>query len=145
MELSRYFRISSRTHHGVVLVTELAHGGGRPRSIRAIARHMHLSEKYLEELAGVLRTSGIITSTRGRAGGYRLARDPNAITMGDVVRALDGPVVLAHCQDSAATDPCPAAAHCRSRPFFSRLQQRLNHELDAMTLAELAPSPGEHV
>src|SRR3989338_3875479 len=100
MELSRFFRISSRSHHGLVFVTELmrAHGTPERTSIRAVAEKIGISDGYLEEIAACLRTSGLIRGARGRSGGYVLARDPATVTMGDIIRVLDGPGGLAPCQ-----------------------------------------------
>lgn len=139
MEFSRNFRISSRSHHGVVFMSELARSPvDRPTSIREIAVRMFLSEKYLEELVRALRSAGLVVSARGRSGGYRLAKPATELAMGEIVRALEGPVVLAACQDATAASPCPHASACASRHFFARLQRAINTELDAMTLADLA-------
>lgn len=138
-ELSRYFRISSRSHHGLVFVTELAKAcvNGVPLSIRAVAEKMHISEGYLEELARCLREAGIIRGARGRGGGYTLAKAPADITMGAVVRLLDGPVVFAHCQDPMVSGACPSEQHCTSRHFFGRLKNVIDTELDGTTIAAL--------
>lgn len=137
-ELSRYFRISSRSHHGLVFVTELAkaYANGEPLSIRSVAQRAHISEGYLEELAARLRDVGIIRGTRGRGGGYTLAKSPNAVTMGEVIRLLDGPVIFAACQDSRVVRGCPTTQHCASRRFFGRLKRVIDAELDASTLAD---------
>jgi Rrf2 family transcriptional regulator, cysteine metabolism repressor len=138
MELHRNFKISSRSHHGVVFIAELSRTrDGRPMSVREIAQRMELSEKYLEELVRALRGAGLVTSLRGRSGGYRLAKEPNEITMGEIVRALEGPVVLAHCQDSQADIVCPKEGACASKHFFKRLKQTIDTELDGMTLHDL--------
>jgi Rrf2 family cysteine metabolism transcriptional repressor len=143
VELSRYFRISSRSHHGLVFVTELARlrqgfgGQAKPTSIREIARKMHLSEGYLEELVRCLREAGIVRSARGRSGGYVLAKPLEQVTMGEIIRLLDGPVMFAHCQDAAAAGPCPSEGHCASRHFFGKLKTAIDRELDSTTLADL--------
>lgn len=137
-ELSRYFRISSRSHHGLVFVTELAKAAvaNQPMSIRTISKKMHISEGYLEELVACLRRAGIVRGARGRGGGYTLAQPANQVSMGAIVRLLDGPVVFAHCQDPTASGTCPAEAHCTSRHFFGRLKVAIDRELDATTLAD---------
>lgn len=139
VELSRYFRISSRSHHGLVFITELAKAAshGKPMSIRTVAGKMHLSEGYLEELVRVLREGGMVRSARGRSGGYVLAKPLEQITMGTIIRLLDGPVVFAHCQDASAAGPCPAEGHCASRHFFGKLKSAIDRELDGTTLADL--------
>ncbi|MBI2483457.1 Rrf2 family transcriptional regulator [Candidatus Uhrbacteria bacterium] len=145
-ELARYFRISSRTHHGIVFAAELARATAheRPVAIVTIADRMGLSAGYLEELARCLREGGIIRGSRGRHGGYRLAKSPERITMGELVRLLDGPVLLAHCQDTGISMPCPAQASCASRFFFHRLKMVIDRELDATTLADLFAGEGSH-
>ena len=142
-ELSRYFRISSRSHHGLVFVTELAraHAVSARTSIRAIADKVGISDGYLEEIAACLRTNGIIRGARGRGGGYVLAKAPTTVTMGDIIRALDGPVIFAHCQDPEAKGPCPSEPTCASRHFFGRLKSAIDHELDTVTLHELVRDP----
>lgn len=139
VELSRYFRISSRSHHGLVFVSELAKAvsHGKPVSIRTVTGKMHLSEGYLEELVRVLREGGMVRSARGRSGGYVLAKPLEQITMGEIIRLLDGPVVFARCQDASATRPCPAEGHCASRHFFGKLKTAIDRELDSTTLADL--------
>ncbi|MDO8463002.1 MAG: Rrf2 family transcriptional regulator [bacterium] len=139
MELHRNFKISSRSHHGVVFITELSRAeGDRPVSVRVIAQRMGLSEKYLEELVRALRAAGLVSSMRGRTGGYRLSKAPNAMTMGEIVRALEGPVVLAHCQDAGADAACPQEGTCASKKFFQRLKQTIDTELDRMTLQDFS-------
>lgn len=137
-ELSRYFRISSRSHHGLIFVTEIAKKSeaGHPVSIHAIAQHMHLSEGYLEEIVRCLRVGGIVRSARGRNGGYVLAKPMEQITAGEIVRLLDGSVVLAHCQDPTVEAPCPAEGSCTTRNFFGRLKTAIDRELDGTTLAD---------
>ncbi|MDO8425263.1 MAG: Rrf2 family transcriptional regulator [bacterium] len=137
--MHRNFKISSRSHHGVVFIAELGRVcDGAPVSIREIAGRLELPEKYLEELVRALRAAGLVVSSRGRTGGYRLARQPREITMGEVVRALEGPIVLAHCLDAQTDDACPHEQSCVSRSFFQRLQQTIEQELDHMTLADIA-------
>lgn len=138
-ELSRYFRISSRSHHGLVFALALARAEreGCLVSIRSVAEETSISDGYLEELAGVLRAAGIVRGSRGRGGGYVLARPASEITVGMIIRLLDGPVVLAACQDAKATAPCPTDGKCASQPFFARLKSAIDRELDGMTLAEL--------
>ena len=141
VELSRYFRISSRSHHGLLFVAELARQELRPHaspvSIRSVARTIGISEKYLEELVGSLRQVGIVRGLRGRGGGYRLTKPAASITVGEIVRALEGPVVLAACQDSSVRTECPHAAQCATKHFFGRLKRAIDGELEGMTVGDL--------
>src|SRR3954454_3922190 len=91
-------QVSQRTHYGLRAMTELAkaYGQGR-RSLAQIAAAEHMPVGYLEQLAMPLRRAGLIEGTRGARGGYRLARPPAALTVGQVVRALEGDVAPVEC------------------------------------------------
>src|SRR5690625_1375566 len=86
-------KISTKGRYGLTVVIELArnHGAG-PTSLKAIAEKKDLSAHYLEQLASPLRNAGIIKSIRGAYGGYVLAQEPTDITVGDVIRVLEGPI-----------------------------------------------------
>lgn len=141
-EFSRLFRISSRSHHGMLFLAEIGRherdASAGTRSVRSVAQRLRISEKYLEQLVGALRGAGIVRGTRGRSGGYSLAKPAAAVTMGDVVRALDGPIVLAACQDAESGMRCPHAAQCATKHVLGRLRQAIERELDGMTVADLS-------
>lgn len=88
-------RISARADYAVRAVLELAvrQDGGDPVKAESIAAEQDIPHKFLEGILGDLRRGGIVDSRRGGGGGYRLARDPAAITVADVIRAVDGPIV----------------------------------------------------
>lgn len=89
-------RISARADYAVRAVLELAARqgqGGDPVKAETIAAAQDIPHKFLEGILGDLRRGGIVESRRGGSGGYRLARDPAAITVADVIRTVDGPIV----------------------------------------------------
>jgi Rrf2 family protein len=87
-------RISARADHAVREVLELAvRQGGDPVKAETISAEQGIPHKFLEGILGDLRRGGIVESRRGGGGGYRLARDPARITVADVIRAVDGPIV----------------------------------------------------
>ncbi len=92
-------KVSTRVHYGLRAMTELARSYGEQRllSIAEIARNEDLPLAYLEQLVGELRRAGLVEGTRGVRGGYRLARAPSAITVGDVYRVLEGEVAPVEC------------------------------------------------
>ncbi|MDQ2675074.1 MAG: Rrf2 family transcriptional regulator, partial [Chloroflexota bacterium] len=91
-------KISTRTEYGLrVLITLARAEDGRCLSLTEIARREKLPHAYLEQLVGDLRRAGLVTATRGQAGGYRLSRDASEIAMADAVRALDGPLLEMLC------------------------------------------------
>ncbi len=88
-------KISTKGRYGLTIMLELArkHGGG-PVSLKSIAEDNDLSAHYLEQLAAPLRNAGLIKSIRGAYGGYVLGREPISIKAGDIIRVLEGPIVL---------------------------------------------------
>lgn len=87
--------ISARTEYAIRAMLSLAEatrGGTGPVSVDALATGQDLPRKFLEAIVSDLRRSGLVTSTRGSRGGYRLTRDPADISLGDVFRAVDGPL-----------------------------------------------------
>src|ERR1700693_4943839 len=98
---------STRGEYGVRLMVELArHHGLGPVSLAEIADHENLPRPYLEQLVVSLRDADLVHSTRGSRGGYELTREPSQIRMGEVLRALEGPLAPMIC---ASEDPHDAA------------------------------------
>src|SRR5215207_8598700 len=121
-------QVSQRTHYGLRAMTELAkaYGQGR-RSLAQIAAAEHLPAGYLEQLAMPLRRAGLIDGTRGAHGGYRLSREPAQITVGDVVRALDGPVSPVECLTlEYLPGSCEREIGCLSHPVWDRVKQAID-------------------
>src|SRR6266705_4433300 len=94
-EKTMVLRVSTKGEYGVRIMVDLAHHyGGRPRSLTDISQAEMLPLAYLEQLVKLLREADppLVASTRGAHGGYRLNRHPAEITMGEVVRVLEGPI-----------------------------------------------------
>jgi Rrf2 family cysteine metabolism transcriptional repressor len=129
------------------LMVDLArHHGNGSVSLHAVAQREQLPEAYLEQLVAVLRKAGLVTGKRGAGGGYTLAREPIAITAGDVVRALEGPIEPQIC--TAEGDPvlnCVREQGCGTRLVWLKLQSTIANALDGMTLAELARQTQQNV
>jgi len=132
-------KVSSRGHYGVRAMVALsrAYGAG-PLPLSGIASQEDLSPAYLEQLMMQLRRAGLVQGSRGAHGGYSLARDPAQVTVGQVVRALEGPVVLLECA-SEIVDPngCEKEPNCPSRVVWQRMKESIAQVLDSTTLADL--------
>ena len=111
--------------------------GNDPVSIKTMAQRQAISTAYLEQLLAQLRKSGIVQSIRGCRGGYVLAAPPEQISLGDVLNALEGPVVLTECVDSSAVRACERSAHCITRAFWEDLGQKIGQLLDRTSLDSL--------
>ena len=86
-------KISTKGRYGLTIMMELASRYGEgPISLKSIAEKHQLSEHYLEQLIAPLRNSGLVKSIRGAYGGYVLAKRPEQISAGDVIRVLEGPI-----------------------------------------------------
>lgn len=86
-------KISTKGRYGLTIMMELASQYGEgPTSLKSIAEKHQLSEHYLEQLVAPLRNSGLVKSVRGAYGGYVLARAPEEINAGDIIRVLEGPI-----------------------------------------------------
>ena len=88
-------KISTKGRYGLTIMLELAREYGKgPMSLKAIANKNELSIHYLEQLATPLRNAGLVKSIRGAYGGYQLVNEPAEITVGDIIRVLEGPITL---------------------------------------------------
>jgi Rrf2 family protein len=118
------------------------HHGHGPLPLSEVARHEALPATYLEQLAGKLRRAGLIVSRQGAHGGYELSRRPAEITVGEVMRVLEGPVSPMICATEGETDMlCERQLHCGANLVWERVRDSVIRTLDSMTMADLVPDP----
>jgi Rrf2 family cysteine metabolism transcriptional repressor len=135
-------KISTRTEYGIRVLVTLARAGEEPcLSLTEIARREKLPHAYLEQLVRDLRRAGLVTATRGAAGGYHLGRDAGAITMSEAVRALEGPLLEMPCAGASTLEACDRPQPCSVHEVFQRVYEALNGALGT-TLAEVAATAG---
>jgi Rrf2 family protein len=129
-------------------MVELArHHGHGPVSLAEVADHEELPRPYLEQLVVSLRDAGLVISTRGAHGGYALTREPAEIRMGEVLRALEGPLAPMVCasEDPAHAAICGRSGFCTVNPLWVKVREALATALDSVTLADLThPRPTAH-
>jgi Rrf2 family transcriptional regulator, cysteine metabolism repressor len=134
-------RVSTRGEYGVRLMVDLArHNGEHPRSLTEIgqAEGLEVKVQYLEQLVKCLREHNLVESTRGAHGGYRLSRAPELIAMGDVVRALEGPIAPMICATEGEMGViCDRLDGCSTKYLWARVRDAVTDTLDAITLADL--------
>ncbi len=118
----------------MVLDIALNQGQG-PVRVCDIARRQDLSVKYLERLIGELKRAGFIKSRRGPKGGHMLARPMSEITVGEIVRVLEGGIEVIGCGTDVKS--CPRAEVCLTRKAWMRAGRALYTELDSITVADL--------
>ena len=129
-------KLSTRGRYGIHAMYELAvYDSDGPVSIKSIAEHRGIPEAYLEQLIAVLKREGLVTSTRGAQGGYALSRPASEITVGQILRALEGGLNLVDCLEES--DACGKACACPSRSVYRKLQDGLNALADSISLKDM--------
>ena len=121
-------KISTRTEYGIRVLVTLARNDGEDGclSLAEIAKREKLPHAYLEQLAGDLRRAGLVTATRGQAGGYRLARPAEQIAMTDAIRALEGPILEMPCAGVGDLEHCDRPQPCSVHEVFQRVYESLS-------------------
>ncbi|HEX9698520.1 MAG TPA: Rrf2 family transcriptional regulator [Acidobacteriota bacterium] len=132
-------QLTSRARCGVRAMFQLAcHWGDGPVPLRAIADEQDLSLAFLEQIVRDLRLAGLVESSRGCQGGYCLSREPAAITVGDVIRCLEGPIFLAACADPDPDfEECVRGSFCVSRLLWTKVSQQIKEAFDSVSLEDL--------
>ncbi|HHX86837.1 MAG TPA: Rrf2 family transcriptional regulator [Firmicutes bacterium] len=131
-------KLSARVEYGVRAMAVLAfHFKQGPLPLREIARREGISFQFLEQIFPDLRRAGLVNSVRGAKGGYLLARLPSAIRIGDIVRAVEGPIIPMDCLDESTASRCHRDDCCMTRQVWERLRDRINDVLDGVSLADL--------
>ena len=129
-------KLSTRSRYGTRLMVDLAqHYEEGPVSINDIARRQDISPKYLEQLIIPLKKKKHIKSVRGPKGGHMLARPPEEITVGEIVKTLEGETGLVHC--IANPESCNRVAFCLTRDIWKTATEAIYNHLDAVTLFEI--------
>lgn len=131
-------RLSTKGHYGLKAMFDLAmHYGPNPIPLRAVAERQNISDHYLEQLIAVLRRAGLVKSVRGAQGGYILAREPEKITVGEIVRALEGPIAPVDCVSEVDPADCDHSDYCITRSVWERVRDSIASVLDSISLADM--------
>lgn len=131
-------KLSTRGRYGIKAMVDLAveYGNG-PVSAGTLASLQGVSLAYLEQLIAALKKAQLVQSVRGVQGGYTLSRPPEKITVGEVLRALEGSTMVVDCV-GYETFECENACTCSARPLWLKLQNRINAVLDETTIKDMA-------
>lgn len=135
-------RISTVTHHASRLLLEMAlHADQGPLSLDNLADLTGMPHDSLKEILSTLLETGFLTSDV--ASQYRLARKPEEITLGQVVRVIDGGIRLGHCRSKE--ERCPECQKCKTKEAWKGVIEVIERELDSITFAELMGQPSPAV
>lgn len=128
-------KLGKLTDYATVLVTALAEAPQQLRAASDLAAATRIAEPTVSKVLKALARAGLVTSERGAHGGYRLARSPEAISVADVVSAMEGPIGLTAC--SVHGEHCSIDPHCRLRGNWQLISQAIEQALASVSLADM--------
>ncbi|MFC4804591.1 RrF2 family transcriptional regulator [Filifactor villosus] len=131
-------KLSTKGRYGLKAMFDIAtiYERQEPISLKQIAEKNHLSEQYLEQIFSVLKKSGLVKSIRGAQGGYMLGRQPSEITVGDIIRVLEGPIAPSMCVLEEETD-CIELRTCPTRDVWKQIKDSVDEVIDNITLEDM--------
>lgn len=134
--------LSARGKYGLKAMIHLAEGQGTAGiQGAAIAAAQQIPKKFLDTILLELKHNGLVTSKKGKGGGYHLARAPARISVGEIVRILDGPLASIACASHSAyraCNDCPDEAACQIRRIMGEVRDATAKILDNTSLAQLS-------
>jgi Rrf2 family protein len=138
--------LTRKGKYGLKAMLALAKEQGRgPVLIGALADQDRIPKKFLENILLELKHRGLVQSKKGPHGGYQLSRSPDRISVGEIIRALDGPLALVSCVSQTAYAPCDECVterDCVVRRVFQQVRDETARILDGTTLAAAAGASG---
>ena len=132
--------LSTKGRYGLRALIDLAvYSEDEAVSIQSISQRQQISDSYLEQLMAKLKKAGLVVSIRGAGGGYRLAKPAREISVGDVLRALEGDLSAVICPgNEEGSGGCEAADICVTRYVWQKINDSIAHTVDTIMLDQLA-------
>ena len=130
-------KISTKGRYALRIMIDIAEHEPQITSVNELAARQEISVKYAEAIVGALSRAGLLVSRRGKTGGYVLSKSADAITAGDILRAVEGEIVPVPCLATSA-ESCPHRAQCETLGFWEGLNQVINQYIDSATLEKLS-------
>ena len=133
-------RLSTKSRYGVRALFDMAyHSEGVPAQIKAISQRQEITPRYLEQIFQKLKRAGIVKSIRGPKGGYYLARKPEKIAVGDIIRAMEESIEPVFCARDAKGRgrKCWRESKCVAQVVWTQAGERLRDYLDSVSLAQM--------
>ena len=131
-------KLSTKGRYGLRAMIDLArYSEVEPVSINSIAARQNISERYLEQLVALLRKAGLVKSIRGATGGYILAKDAAEISVGDILRALEGSLEPVKCAAFYSEEGRMASDGCVTKYVWQKINDSINETVNQMMLDEL--------
>ena len=129
-------KISTKGRYGLRVMLDLAvYGEEKFVSLTDVAQRQDVSLKYLESIISSLKSTGLVQSTRGKSGGYKLTKSPAEYTVGEILKSAEGDLAPVSCLTSG--EPCPHADECLSLPTWEGLDKVIDNYLENITLEQV--------
>jgi len=136
-------KLSTRSRYGTRILVDLArHTDQGPIQIGEISKRQEISVKYLEQIIRPLKQASMVTSVRGPKGGHLLAKDPEDITLGEIVRLFEGQADLVECISNP--EKCNMSDDCQVRLAWKEATRVLYEKLDSTTIGDLMQENTNH-
>lgn len=134
-------KLSTRCRYATLALFDIAfHGDGEPTQVRQIAERQDIPARFLEQIFQDLKRAELVDGKRGRNGGYFLRRPPEEITLGDIMRATDGPIEVSFCQADDGQPlhgACPKNTRCIPAVIWGEISSRIRALYEEYTVADL--------
>lgn len=140
-------KLSTKGRYGARAMLDLAlnyNKDGTPVALNGIAQRQEISEEYLEQIFSALRRSGLVESVRGAQGGYKLGRPANEITIGDILRVLEGSLAPVDCVLENRKPTCKRYENCVMNGVWLKVRDAINKTVDSISLADLMEEYRNH-
>ncbi len=129
--------ISTRGRYALRVLIDLAeHNDGKYIPMKDVAERQELSLKYLERILPVLTKNKLVIGVHGKGGGYRLSRNPDEYTVGEILRLTEGNLAPVSCLE-CNSEPCERASECRTLEMWTKFHKMTNEYFDGITVADL--------
>ncbi len=135
-------KIGRLTDYGIVLMRSMASRREHPRTAAEVAEDVRLPLPTVSKLLRELARENLLDSQRGVKGGYLLARDPEQISVAEIITALEGPIALTACSSDDADPDCEHESLCPVRGHWNKINRAILDALRGISLAEMAQPPG---
>ncbi|WP_132282003.1 RrF2 family transcriptional regulator [Natranaerovirga hydrolytica] len=131
-------KLSTKGRYGLRAMVDLAvHSKNNNVPISSISERQSISENYLEQIIAKLKKSGLVKSTRGSQGGYSLAKPMAEITVGDILRSLEGDLTPVNCSLLKEELQCEEEDNCVTKFVWKKISDSINTVVDEITLKDL--------
>ncbi|NMA66240.1 MAG: Rrf2 family transcriptional regulator [Clostridiaceae bacterium] len=131
-------KVSTKGRYGLRAMVDLViYSKGECLALSAIAERQNISTNYLEQVFSALRKAGLVKSIKGAQGGYYLDKDPADISVGDVLRVLEGKLSIAESTEEQNMEQ-NTIKYCLKTMVWDKIEERINEVVDAITLEDLA-------